>query len=74
MTEVEFQLHVVSQLASLDTKMAGLIGNGQPGRISKIETNIEDLQKARWKIVGAILGMSALISFATQYGFHFIFK
>lgn len=50
------------RLASLESKMKFLIGNGQPGRISIIETSLIRLQAWRWKIMGAAAGVSGLVS------------
>jgi hypothetical protein len=70
MNAEEFQLHVVDKLASLHTKMESLVGNGQPGRIGKLEAAVEELKKARWTIGGLVLGVSTVASFL----FHYIFK
>lgn len=70
MTTDEFQIHVVETLARLDTHMESLVGNGQPGRVTKLETAVDSLRKWRWTISGAVLGAAGLISAAI----HFIFK
>jgi hypothetical protein len=70
MTEVEFQLHVVEKLANLHTQMMTLVGNGQPGRISKLEQAVDDLKRARWTIGGAVLGISTTVTTIM----HFVFK
>jgi hypothetical protein len=70
LTPDEFQTHVVDSLARLDTKMIDLVGNGQPGRITKLEVKVEDLQKARWTIGGMIVGITTAVSALI----HFLFK
>ena len=35
-----FEAHVIEVLAELQADMKSLVGNGQPGRITKIETNV----------------------------------
>lgn len=74
MNQQEFQDHVIDTLARLDTNMTSLIGNGQPGRISKIETSITDtntavdkLKKYVWMGVGATLALSGVIHFLFKY-------
>lgn len=66
----EFQLHVVSALAELKTQMTSLVGNGQPGRITKMEDKIESLLRARWTMGGAITAVSIVASAV----FHYFFK
>jgi hypothetical protein len=66
MTEVEFQIHVVDALARLDTQMKTLVGNGQPGRIDRVEMAVGRLNKIAWISGGIIIAVSAII--------HFIFK
>jgi hypothetical protein len=40
------------RLASLETSMTTLVGNGQPGRIAKMEEDVKTLQGWRWWLVG----------------------
>lgn len=35
-----FEQHVIDALARLETNMESLVGNGQPGRVSKLETKV----------------------------------
>ena len=37
----EFEKTVLADLATLKTQMRNLIGNGQPGRIARIEARVE---------------------------------
>jgi hypothetical protein len=39
-------------LSSLDTSMKSLIGNGSPGRIDKIEADVDELKSAKNKMLG----------------------
>ena len=66
----EFQVRVIDSLARLETHMESLVGNGQPGRVSVLETDIEALKKARWTIGGLVIGIATTVSAAV----HFIFK
>lgn len=70
MTTDDFQSHVIDTLARLDTKIESLIGNGQPGRVGKLEASVEELKRARWTLGGAILGISTGLSSLV----HFLFK
>ena len=62
----EYKLHVIDALARLETNMQTLVGNGQPGRIGKLEGAVESLKKWRYYISGGVLSISTLI--------HFFFK
>ena len=66
MTDVEFQIHVVDALARLDTKMKTLVGNGQPGRIDRVEMAVSRLNRVAWIGGGIVIAVSAIV--------HFIFK
>ena len=54
----------------MDAKLESLAGNGQPGRVGKLEDQVEDLKKARWTIGGMASGIAIAISTLI----HFIFK
>lgn len=70
MNQEEFQLHVIDVLARLDENMESLVGNGQPGRVTKLEDKVEALQKERWYAGGVIAGVSTLAGGLI----HFVFK
>ena len=63
MTDQEFKDHVTDLLARLDTKMTALVGNGQPGRISQIEAQLEIVKKIAWSIGGGLLVITTVIHF-----------
>jgi hypothetical protein len=50
------------RLASLETSMTSLVGNGQPGRITLLERGVERLQQWRWKLVGVAGGVAGVVS------------
>jgi hypothetical protein len=61
----EFNDHVKDtseRLASLETSMRSLVGNGQPGRITKIEEDLDSLKGFRYWTLGAGAVLSALIT------------
>lgn len=47
-------------LSSLNTKVESLVGNGQPGRIDKIETDVKDLQASKNQALGVASGFGFL--------------
>ncbi len=44
-TDNDFQCEVLEKLARLEAKMEMLVGSGQPGRISLIETKVAALER-----------------------------
>jgi hypothetical protein len=50
------------RLSTLESQMHSLCGNGQPGRISLLETTVDGLQQWRWWLLGATAGDSAVVS------------
>ena len=58
------------RVASLETQMQDLTGNGQPGRVTKIETKVEELQKFMWRILGGMGALTALT--AIIEGLHYL--
>lgn len=67
MNTEEFQSHVIDALARLDVKVTDLVGNGQPGRVSKLEDAVDSLNRWRWIIAGGVLTISALVHFVFKY-------
>lgn len=58
----KFQDTVIEKLTRLETHMESLIGNGQPGRISKLEDDVKSLDRLKWRAGGVITGASVVIS------------
>jgi hypothetical protein len=66
----DFEQHVLSDLAELKSQMQSLLGIGQPGRLSELETNVarHDRWIARASGVGAIVGIAlVLLHVAVDY-------
>lgn len=51
---------VGEDVASLKTNMESLVGNGQPGRIDKIEDEVDDLKGFKNKTYGVIAAFGGL--------------
>src|SRR5579859_7701293 len=49
------------RLASLETSMYSLIGNGQPGRMGSLEQDVRKLQQWRKYLLGYVAGGSVVI-------------
>lgn len=43
--DIEFQREVLDKLIRLETKMDGLVGNGQPGRMKLVEDKVATLER-----------------------------
>ena len=50
------------RLSKLERDNYLLMGNGQPGRIARLETSVEMLQEWRWWLIGASAGVSTVVS------------
>lgn len=67
MTDLEFRDFMIESVTELKTDMKSLIGNGQPGRIDKIETDIDELKASKNRFIGIAIGASSVISVALEY-------
>lgn len=67
MEHEEFQTKVVESLARLETHMTSLVGNGQKGRVTKLEEAVESLNRWRWIIAGGVIVISAFVHFVFRY-------
>ncbi len=54
----DFRLLVVQKLTLLETMMVDLAGNGQPGRIQRLEDKVRALDRWFWLMMGggAVVG------------------
>lgn len=57
-----FAIESGERLASLETQMKSLCGNGQPGRIALLEVSVEDLKEWKWRMVGISAGAGGVVS------------
>jgi len=55
--DLQFRLHVMESLGELRTDMRSLVGNGQPGRMDKLERRVE---RHGWYIALAVGGVGVL--------------
>ena len=53
MRSQDFRLLVVQKLAFLETMMVELAGNGQPGRIQRLERKVRAHDRLFWLMTGA---------------------
>ena len=50
------------RVATLESDVHGLVGNGQPGRVALLERAVDKLTQWRWWLVGAAAGGGGVIS------------
>jgi hypothetical protein len=53
---------ILQSTAALKNSMKLLLGNGQPGLISKLQDEVKELQRWRWRMVGIAVGVAAVFS------------
>ena len=56
-----------AQLAELSTQMKSLIGNGQPGRVQKLEDDVSSLKNYRTKLVAYVTVIGGIITAAFHW-------
>ncbi len=69
----DFEATVLSDLNVLKAQMKELVGNGQPGRLTRIEGRISDHEQAMQRLKGAAGALGALLTlahFAIDILFH----
>lgn len=59
----QFRMYVMETLGELKTDMKGIVGNGQPGRLSKLEAKVA---KHEWYLAVAI-GAALILGYVVQY-------
>lgn len=50
------------RISVLETDVHGLVGNGQPGRVTRLEMAVAGLVRWRWWLAGAAAGGSGVVS------------
>ena len=61
-SEQKFRLMVVRKLARLETLLTELTGNGQPGRITRLEDKVRAHDRWLWTVAGAGLVLGWLLN------------
>jgi hypothetical protein len=59
-----------ARLSTLESQMHDICGNGQPGRLSQVETEVRGLDRWRWRMIGICTGVSATVSALAYLVFH----
>ena len=60
----DFEGQVLSDLSVLKSQMKEVVGNGQPGRISRLENRVFDHEKSVQRLKGMAAALGALLTVA----------
>lgn len=66
--DVQFKMYVCERLGELTTDMKSLVGNGQPGRVQKLEKRVDRLEWWAALAIGAGVFGSYLIHWGWEIG------
>lgn len=58
-----WQQNTGERMTQLQTQMRDLYGNGQPGRVSKLESKTEKHSRVIWLVMGAWTVINAIIAY-----------
>jgi hypothetical protein len=57
-------------ITEVQTKIAPLFDNGQPGVLTKLDNRVDDLEKSKWYAAGALAVLAVLL----EPAWHFVAK
>ena len=60
----DFEGQVLADLSVLKSQMKEIVGNGQPGRLTQLESRILDHEKAVQRLKGIATAFGGLLTFA----------
>jgi len=69
----DFEAEVLASLTELKTQMKELLGNGQPGRLARLEGRIDGHERTVQRLRGAAGALGAALTFA-HLTIDFIFR
>lgn len=64
--DLKFRDEVIERLVRMETMLASIVGNGQPGRLGRVEQDVQQLWRFKNVAYGMILGISGLVSVAAE--------
>ncbi|MGH9396207.1 MAG: hypothetical protein ACRD18_05085 [Terriglobia bacterium] len=72
MEQREYQFHetVIAKLATLESMMRTLTGNGAPGRVDRLEQSVHKLEELNSRQTGIIVGVGGVVSFISGFLFY----
>jgi hypothetical protein len=60
----DFEAQVLADLCVLKTQMKEIVGNGQPGRLSQVESRLCDHERSLQRMKGIAAAFGGLLTFA----------
>lgn len=63
MTDHSFQQQVIADLSEVKADIKSLIGNGQPGRVGRLEDKVSSHDKIINRLIGGLLVINSLLGF-----------
>lgn len=69
----DFEAQVLADLSVLKTQMKDLVGNGQPGRLARLEGRIDGHERTVQRLKGAAAALGSALTFA-HFAIDFIFR
>jgi HPt (histidine-containing phosphotransfer) domain-containing protein len=68
----DFEAQVLADLSALKAQMKELLGNGQPGRLARLEGRIDRHERTVQRLKGAAGALGAALTFA-HFAIDFLF-
>ncbi len=68
----DFERQTIAMLAVLNMQMTSIVGNGQPGRISKLEDRVSALERFQWKMIGGSSALGAVVGVISSWVLHLL--
>jgi hypothetical protein len=69
----DFEVEVLASLTELKTQMKELLGNGQPGRLARLEGRIDAHERTVQRLKGAAATLGAALTFA-HFAIDLVFR
>ena len=65
-TPAEMNLFVYTTLSRLETQMEALLGNGQPGRMQRVERKAQITERFAWVLTGGLILLALAVGWTIQ--------
>ena len=62
----EMNLFVYTSLTRLEEQMDSLLGNGQPGRIQRVERRAQTAERFAWVLTGGLVLLALVVGWGIQ--------
>jgi hypothetical protein len=58
----EFSISSENRISTLESQMYTVVGNGQPGRLTKVESDVKRLDRWKYWVLGSGAGISTVVA------------